>query len=188
MKLKILLVIACFTLILSFSAHAADLPEFNQPVVVTTCGQSPGALMVKMISQQSNIDCTQKDLLTAQDLKDNEYKTLIITMGTSGKGMGAAGTNMNQEEKRISDLIKTAKELDIKLIGAHVEGMARRVDENDARSIEIVIPDADALLIKNSSNEDGYFTKKSNELDIPVVFFEKNMDMGAAINEFFQIK
>ncbi len=187
MRIRFLLVAVLLVLVFSFTVNAAELPVFNQPVVVTTCGQSPGALMVKMICQQSNIDCTQNDLLTVQDLKAGNFKTLIITMGTSGKGMGAAGTNMNEEEKRISSLIKTAKELNIKLIGAHVEGMSRRVDENDARSIEIVLPDSEALLVKNASNEDGYFAEKSEELEIPAVFFEKNMDMGAAINKFFDV-
>lgn len=184
---KVLLLTIISLLALSFIAYA-ELPVFEQPAVVTTCGQSPGALMVKMISQQVGVECEQNDLLTAADLAGSNYKTLIVTMGTSGKGMGAAGTNMDQEADRINSLIETAKEKGLQVIGAHIEGMARRVDENDAKSIEIVMPQSDALIIKNSSNEDGFFTEKSEELDIPIVFFDKNMEMGEAIKELFDVQ
>lgn len=167
---------------------SAGAPAFEQPAVVTTCGQSPAALMVKMICQQVGVDCSQNDLLTAEDLKGSDYQTLIITMGTSGKGMGAAGTNMNQEEARIDKLIQIAEEKGIQILGAHVEGMSRRVDNNDEKSIEIVMPNSDALIIKNASNEDGFFTEKSEELNIPVVFFDKNMEMGNAIKELFKVQ
>jgi len=102
--------------------------------------------------------------------------------------MGAAGTNMDKEANRINSLIETAKEKGLQVLGAHIEGMSRRVDENDAKSIEIVMPQSDALIIKEASNEDGFFTEKSEELDIPVVFFEKNMEMGEAIKELFDIQ
>ncbi|MGM0601948.1 MAG: DUF6305 family protein [Bacillota bacterium] len=184
---KVLLLTLVTIFSLSFITSAA-LPVFEQPAVVTTCGQSPGALMVKMICQQAGVECEQKDLLTAADLEGSNYKTLIVTMGTSGKGMGAAGTNMNQEAERINALIKTAKENGLKVLGAHIEGMSRRVDENDAKSIEIVMPQSDALIIKEASNEDGFFTEKSKELDIPAIYFDKNMEMGEAVKELFDVQ
>ncbi|ADO76617.1 DUF6305 family protein [Halanaerobium praevalens] len=184
-KILFLTVITLFTLTF---VGAAAMPVFEEPVVVTTCGQSPGALMVKMIAQQVGIKAEQKDLLTAEGLKGNNYKTLIVTMGTSGKGMGAAGTNMKQEAKRIDNLIETAKENGLQVLGAHIEGMSRRADENDAQSIEIVMPQSDALIIKDSSNQDDFFSKKSEELNIPAIFFDKNNEMGKAFQELFDIK
>jgi len=172
---------------LSFITSAA-MPVFEEPVVVTTCGQSPGALMVKMISQQVGIKITQNDLITAEGLEGSNYKTLIVTMGTSGKGMGAAGTNMKEEAARINNLITTAKENGLQVLGAHIEGMARRADDNDAKSIEIVMPQSDALIIKDASNQDGFFTEKSEELNIPAVFFDKNNEMGKAIKKLFDIQ
>lgn len=180
-----LLFLFTFTLIISAGAQA---PTFEQPAVVTTCGQSPAALMVKMICQQVGVECTQKDLLTGEELKESDYQTLIITMGTSSKGMGAAGTNMNQEEARIDKLIEVAEEKGIQILGAHVEGMSRRVDSNDEKSIEIVMPNSDALIIKNASNEDNFFTEKSEELNIPVEYFDKNMEMGNAVEKLFDVK
>jgi hypothetical protein len=184
-KALLFTVISLFAL--SFITSAA-MPVFEQPVVVTTCGQSPGALMVKMISQQVGIDITQNDLLTAEALEESDYKTLIVTMGTSGKGMGAAGTNMDQEAERINNLITTAKENGLQVLGAHIEGMARRADDNDAKSIEIVMHQSDALIIKDASNQDGFFTEKSEELNIPAIFFDKNNEMGEAIKKLFDIQ
>jgi len=184
-KALLFTVISLFAL--TFITSAA-MPVFEQPVVVTTCGQSPGALMVKMISQQVGIKITQNDLITAEGLAGSNYKTLIVTMGTSGKGMGAAGTNMKEEAARINNLITTAKENGLQVLGAHIEGMARRADDNDAKSIEIVMPQSDALIIKDASNQDGFFTEKSEELNIPAVFFDKNNEMGEAIKKLFDIK
>ena len=184
-KALLFTVISLFAL--TFITSAA-MPVFEEPVVVTTCGQSPGALMVKMISQQVGIKITQNDLITAEGLAGSNYKTLIVTMGTSGKGMGAAGTNMKEEAARINNLITTAKENGLQVLGAHIEGMARRADDNDAKSIEIVMPQSDALIIKDASNQDGFFTEKSEELNIPAVFFDKNNEMGEAIKKLFDIK
>jgi hypothetical protein len=184
-KALLFTVISLFAL--SFITSAA-MPVFEQPVVVTTCGQSPGALMVKMISQQVGINITQNDLLTAESLEGSDYKTLIVTMGTSGKGMGAAGTNMKEEAERINNLITTAKENGLQVLGAHIEGMSRRADDNDAQSIEIVMHQSDALIIKDASNQDGFFTEKSEELNIPAVFFDKNNEMGEAIKKLFDIQ
>ena len=87
--------------------EAADIkPE--APAIVTTCGQSPGALMVKLLFKRAKIECEQNDALTADDLKDGKYKTLIITTGTSLKGMGAAGTDIDAEVKRIQAVIAEA--------------------------------------------------------------------------------
>ena len=146
----------------SLAAEQPSLPKVELPLVVTTCGQSPGALMVWVLSKQIKLPCDREDLLTAEDLKakadeGNPYKTLIITTGTSMKGMGAAGVNIDYEVARIKAIIEEAKKEDILIIGAHIEGMARRVDATDAASIATVIPESKLLLIREDSYE--YFMK-----------------------------
>ncbi len=171
----------------------ADLPKLELPLVVTTCGQSPGALMVWVLCNQIKLPCERADLLKAEDLKaraeeGNPYRTLIITTGTSMKGMGAAGVDIDFEVARIKSIIEEAKAEGITIVGAHIEGLARRVDATDTTSIETVIPESHLLLIREDSNEDGYFTRAAEELGIPIITLKETLDLADIFKELFALE
>ena len=179
--------------LVSTATEQPSLPKVELPLVVTTCGQSPGALMVWVLSKQIKLPCDRDDLLTAEDLKakaeeGNPYKTLIITTGTSMKGMGAAGVNIDYEVARIEAIIEEAKKEGILIIGAHIEGMARRVDATDAASIATVIPESKLLLIREDGNEDGYFTKAAEEQGIPIITFKETLDLSDIFKQLFNME
>lgn len=170
---------------LSYGAGEAELqPE--APAAVTTCGQSPGALMVKLILKKAGIENEQKDDLTAEDLKDGKYKTVIITTGTSLKGMGAAGTDIDAETKRVEDVIAEAKKQGMTLIGAHIEGMARRVDMTDEMSIDAVMPVSDIIVVKEESDSDGFFTKLAEEKNVPIYSVKEPLDLVETFKTLFK--
>lgn len=179
--------------LVSTATEQPSLPKVELPLVVTTCGQSPGALMVWVLSKQIKLPCDRNDLLTAEDLKvklaeGNPYKTLIITTGTSMKGMGAAGVDIDYEVARIEAIIEEAKKEGILIIGAHIEGMARRVDATDAASIATVIPESKLLLIREDSNEDGYFTEAAEEQGIPIITFKETLDLTDIFKQLFNLE
>ena len=179
--------------LISYATEQPSIPKVELPLVVTTCGQSPGALMVWVLSKQIKLPCDRQDLLTAEDLKakaeeGNPYKTLIITTGTSMKGMGAAGVNIDYEVARIEAIIAEAKKEGIFIIGAHIEGMSRRVDATDAASIATVIPESKLLLIREDSNEDGYFTKAAEEQGIPIITFKETLDLSDIFKQLFNLE
>lgn len=165
---------------------AEESVTLQTPIAVTTCGQSPGALMIKLICKKASLDCMQSNSLSVQDLQENSYKTLIITTGTSMKGMGAAGTDINVEIKRIEALIAEAKKQGIVVIGAHIEGMSRRVDKYDQMSIETVIPVSDVILIKEDSDEDGYFSDVATEKNIPIFRVTETLELKDKFQELFK--
>ena len=178
---------------ISLTTEQPSLPKVELPLIVTTCGQSPGALMVWVLSKQIKLPCDRNDLLTAEHLKakaeeGNPYKTLIITTGTSMKGMGAAGVDIDYEVARIEAIIEEAKKEGILIIGAHIEGMARRVDATDAASIATVIPESKLLLIREDSNEDGYFTKAAEEQGIPIITFKETLDLIDIFKQLFNLE
>jgi hypothetical protein len=181
----------CFGLsLISLATEQPSIPKVELPLAVTTCGQSPGALMVWVLCKQIKLPCDREDLLTAEHLKakadeGNPYKTLIITTGTSMKGMGAAGVDIDYEVARIEAIIAEAKKEGILIIGAHIEGMARRVDATDAASIATVIPESKLLLIREDSNEDGYFTKAAEEQGVPIITFKETLDLTDIFKQLF---
>lgn len=179
--------------LISYATEQPTLPKFELPLVVTTCGQSPGALMVWVLCNKIKLACDRADLLKVEDFKSKAeegkpYKTLIITTGTSLKGMGAAGVDIDYEIARIKAVIEEAKKEGILVIGAHIEGMARRVDETDAASIATVIPESNLLLVREDSNEDGYFTKAAEEQGIPIIIFKETLDLTDVFKKLFNLE
>ena len=178
----------CLLLVVSTQAQTLE-----QPVLTTTCGQSPGALMARQLAMREGLQIVQDDLATADLLREKYeagegFKTLIITMGTSGKGLGAAGIDMDFEEKRIMALIAEAKRQGMVIIGVHIEGEERRVDAADERSIEIVAPESDILIVRTDSNKDNFFTKLAEEKNIPLYVVEKSLQMAEPLRELFGLE
>ena len=162
-----------------------NLPPLQAPIIVTTCGQSPGALMFALICDELGIGCTEMDMLTITELQaqcdpaqpTQWAKVLVITTGTSLKGMGAAGVDVDSEVARCVALIEEAKKLGITVIVAQIEGPARRTDEYDEMSITLTSPLADLLITRADINGDGYFTTLAAEKGIPQVFINETLDL-----------
>jgi hypothetical protein len=170
----------------------ANVPELKPPIVVTTCGQSPGAMMVKLICDTVGIPCVEANLLTAEELAamcagPTPPKVLFITTGTSLKGMGAAGVDVDSEVKRCLVLIAKARELGLVIIVGQIEGPSRRTDEYDEKSIRAMTPEADLLITRSDVNQDGYFTKIAEEKGIPQIFINQTLDLQKLLPLLFKL-
>lgn len=162
-----------------------NLPILKAPVYVTTCGQSPGALMVGLLMGEVGLAYELIDLLTADELMSecpvDSMKdfagVLFVTTGTSLKGMGAAGVDVDSEVARCTALIAAARELGMIIIVGQVEGASRRVDEYDEQTITSMSPLADLLITRSDVNEDGYFTTLAEELGLPQIFIDDTLDL-----------
>jgi hypothetical protein len=151
------------------------------PFIVTTCGQSPGAVMMNMVAVQAGFTSVNDNNLNADSLKADEYKTLIVTTGTSMKGMGAAGTDVNAEIERCVSVINAAKEAGLTIVGAHIEGMARRTDSADAASIDAVMELADVILVIEESDSDGFFTKYAEDNNKQLIKVENTLAISSVL-------
>ena len=141
------------------------------PFVSTTCGQSPGAVMFKSLASSIGLDAVNDNALTADALLTvaPNAKTLVITTGTSGKGMGAAGTDVDDEIDRCNKLAAAAKEAGMTVVCAHIEGSARRTDAADQASIDAMLKVADIVLVIDESDNDGLFTDYCTANNIPMI-------------------
>ena len=167
------------------------------PVLLTSCGQSPGPVRVKVFLKRLKFDHEYNLQATAADLIDKKkegkpFKSLIIVTGASLKGMGAAGISVEDELERTKELITEAKKQGITIIGAHVEGMERRAqgaspgDNSDELSIDAVCPEAAILFIRKDGDEDGRFTAISKDKNIPMLTFVKNMDIPKVLKSLYE--
>ena len=192
----------CFRVVVVFAAAAAfglasaawaqpAAPKAQAPVLVTSCGQSPGPLKLTVFLKKLGIEYDYKADATQKDIASNKYKTLIIVTGASLKGMGAAGVSMKDELTRTAGIIDAAKKGGVLLIGAHIEGMARRSqgaeagDNSDEQSIDAVCPRSQALLVRKDGDEDGRFTAIAKKQNIPLITFEKNLEIEGVLKALF---
>jgi hypothetical protein len=171
--------------------QAQEAVQAELPVLLTSCGQSPGPERVKFFLGRLDMEYEYLDQATAQHLIDGSFKSVIIVTGASLKGMGAAGVSMEDELERTAALIAEAKRQGIPVIGAHVEGMSRRAqgaaagDNSDEQSIDAVMPESQLMIVREDGNEDRRFTIIADNLGIPLVLFEKNMELGTVLEGIF---
>jgi hypothetical protein len=176
---------------------AQDVPlTAEAPVLLTSCGQSPGPTRIQFFLNRLDIDHEFLDVVTAEELSaraqaGSPFKTVIIVSGASLKGMGAAGVSMREELIRTEALIAEARRQGLTIIGAHVEGMARRAqgaaagDNSDEQSIDAVMPFADLLIVRQDGDEDRRFSIISENSGVPILLFEKNMEMRDVLEGVF---
>lgn len=198
----VLLVFLGPSLLSAISTDQPQTPATEPPILITSCGQSPGATMLKVIFMRLKLEAEPKAyevnmLATADDLiksrdEGTPYKTLIIVMGASLKGMGAAGISIDSELARNAALIEEAKKQDITIIGAHIEGMKRRAqgasagDNTDEQSIDAVAPNSDLLVVNEDGNGDNRFTIISEARNIPMILVQKNLDLLEEFGKLFK--
>lgn len=155
--------------------------EFDQPMLITSVGQSADAQMVKALAERNGLKY-QYDISAKSDALNNA-KTLVIVIGGSSKGMGAAGVNQAQEEQRAKDLVAKAKEKNVKIIGMHVGGSSRRGELTD-RFIPL-IAEANYLIVVADGDNDKAFSKIANG-KMPIDFPANIADVGKYLKAAFK--
>ncbi|MDR9770543.1 DUF6305 family protein [Acetomicrobium sp.] len=94
-------------------------------IALTSAGQSPDAMMVKVVLKKMDVEVDFDSAMDPAAIKDN-HKVLIVVVGGSSKGLGAAGIDQDQEKARIEEILKIANEKGLKILVMHVGGASRR--------------------------------------------------------------
>ncbi len=181
---KCLLIVICFGSSAPL-ALAQDVPAGKLPAVITSSGQSPDAFMVKVLCDRNKIKLSYNSLLKPEAFK--EFRTVMVVMGGSAKGLGEAGIDEKEELQRVRSVIAKAKEQKAMVIGMHVGGEARRGPLSN-KFIEVAAPSSDYLIVSEDGNTDGYFTKLAKEKKIPLNVINDTPELGNLLKKMFQIK
>jgi len=182
-RFSIILIIVLSLSSLGFAIENPSLPSLNKPIFVTSCGQSPDYGVVDLLGKRrAGLELKVNPLAKPDDLIG--FKTLIIVIGGSGKGLGAAGIDVPEEVKRVEELIKKAKEEGIFILGMHLGGVERRGPVSQE-----FVPFAakvDYLIVRTDGNEDGFFTNVAKEKEIPLFLIEKSVELVEILKEIFE--
>ena len=122
------------------------------PALVTSGGQSADYQMIATVMEKQGMEFTTNNLATSADLGD--AKTLIVVVGGSSKGLGAAGIDADGELERLDELMTAAKDAGLSIIAMHTGGEARRGVLSD-KFITPVFNMADYAIVVSSGDSDG---------------------------------
>ena len=145
----------------------------ESPILVTSGGQSADYQMIGTVMGKIGMDYTVNNLATSADLGD--AKTLIVLVGGSSKGLGAAGIDADGELARLAELIDGAKSAGLSVIAMHTGGEARRGELSD-KFITPIFEKADYAIVVAAGDEDGLMAGICANAGIP-------MDSIASISE-----
>ena len=125
----------------------------STPAILTSIGQSADVDIANTLCTKAGIEVTLNKNITGDELPD-DCKTLILAVGGSSKGLGAAGIDADQELARTDALIAAAKEKGITILALHTGGSARRGTLSDS-FITPAFQGCDAAIVVSEGDSDG---------------------------------
>ena len=157
--------------------------KFQGPVLVTSFGQSTDGSMIEQVMKRlKTVAYTYNPTATSADL--GGVKTVVIAVGNSTKGLGAAGISQDQETARAKEFMAAVKKAGVKVICCHIGGATRRGAPSDAFA-DMVLPLSSYILVKEDGNEDGKFTSFAAANNIPITLVYGSKDTVDAFKQIF---
>ncbi|MFB0564821.1 MAG: DUF6305 family protein [Candidatus Aminicenantaceae bacterium] len=154
----------------AFSRGAQKEAILEQPLLITSAGQSAEVQLASILAKRAGLSYNLSKLATEKDLEN--FKTLVLVLGASMKGLGAAGLDTAKEKVRIKKLIEEAKKREISILCLHLGGESRRGKLTD-ELIADFLPVATMVIVVKSGNKDGIFSTICKENNIPLEVVEK---------------
>jgi len=145
------------------------------PMIITSAGQSDEIMTVTYLCDEIELPYDFTDTLYVSDMEggvglknsksnyaesfSNEsegtpFKTLVIAIGASLKGMGASGLSVSDEVSRVESIIKYAKEHNMKILTMAIGGEIRRGLPGSPNEvlIDVVTPASDLIVVTEDTN------------------------------------
>lgn len=168
-------------------AASGDVKEITEaiaegPIILTSVGQSADVNVVQTLLKKCEIDSDLNATVTADDL--GSYKTLVLAIGGSSKGLGAAGVDENQEVDRVKSVIAKAEEQGMTIIALHIGGSARRGTLSD-KFIPDALAAADAAIIVSEGDSDGFMKGIVTENGVATAFIDNQVGAVEPLKTIF---
>lgn len=143
----------------------------TNPLLITNVGQGAESAMVNTLCKtMAKIPAVLDDTVKAEELAESDgkpkYSFMAVVVGYSGKGMGAAGVNIDQELARAVAVLKKAQSLKIPVIIMHIGGYERRGESSDKLIKEVFKYANHAIFVSTGNYPDAvaFENKKPDNL------------------------
>ena len=155
----------------------------STPAILTSIGQSADVDIANTLCTKAGIEVTMNKNITGADLPD-DCKTLILAVGGSSKGLGAAGIDADQELARTDALISAAKEKGIIVLALHTGGSARRGTLSDS-FITPAFQGCDAAIVVSEGDSDGVMSGILSGNGTPAIYVDNTAGTLDALKTAF---
>ena len=184
MNTRVFLGFGLLSTVLAAVALAAAPAKFTaaEPVLITSAGQSADVLILKTLFTRSGMSPKVNALAKPEELQG--IKTLVVAIGGSAKGLGAAGIDGPKEHARLAALLAKAKAAGIPVFGLHIGGQAKRGDLSDEFFTQVAGAAAYLVVVKEG-DADGFMTTTAAKAKVNIQFVDKLAAVGGAIKEIF---
>ena len=157
--------------------------DFEAPVLVTSFGQSTDGSMIEQVMKRlKTVSYSYNPTATGADL--DGVKTVVIAVGNSPKGLGAAGISQEKETARAKQFMAAVEKKGVKVILCHIGGATRRGSLSDAFA-DMVLPLSSYMVVKEDGNEDSKFTSYASAHSIPITLVYGSKDTVDAFRLIF---
>ncbi len=157
----------------------ALLGSFLPPGYITSAGQTSDAAIVKVLAN-TKLKLGFSYDIAAKPQAIAGIKTLVLVLGASNKGLGAAGLSLEQDMERVKSLIAEAKKQGAKIIAMHTGGTARRGEASN-HVIALCVPLSDAVIVVEGGNTDGFFTGLCEKAGVPLIEAASIAEAGSVL-------
>lgn len=148
-------------------------------VAITSVGQSTDGMMVVTLMKKMKIEHDYDALMVPEAVSGK--KALIVVVGGSLKGLGAANTSREREKTRGKDIIIAAKKKNVKVIIMHVGGQGRRGNFSDML-INTVTNSGDRIIVVKDGNADKLFDRLKAP-DVKLVETDNILEAAAPLRD-----
>jgi hypothetical protein len=180
----VIAILMMLTLCASFVyAQQEDKALNEQPVLITSAGQSADVKLVGMLAKQQKIDAKIVEMAKPADLEG--IKTLIIVPGFSSKGLGAAGVSQKDELDRVVALLAAATEKKVAVVMIHIGGTARRGGQSDD-FCKLAANASAHMIVVAQGDEDKLFTNIAAANKAPLEIVGKIAEVGVPLGALFK--
>lgn len=159
-----------------------DKSLYEEPVLVTSFGQSTDAAMLDTVMKKVGVTYTYEATADASVVAN--YKTVIIAVGASSKGLGAAGISEADETARAEAIIKAIQDNGVEVICCHIGGSSRRGTLSDTFA-DMVMAEASYIVLKEDANFDYKFTEYAEKNNKPITLIYSTKDALSVFTDLF---
>ena len=206
--------LAVCSLVMGEALSGDEVPKAQLPVLTTSAGQSSDVMTLNIVFEEAGIGFDYCDVPTVEIISDGvglggieggegfhvesytdtetyaagtPFKTMVVAIGASLKGMGASGLTVDTEAARLKAVIEHCKKNGIYIIAVHVGGTSTRgaPGSDNERMIDAVAPFADYLIATADSNKDNRFSDIAKEKGVPFTQVDYALELVDIFKQIF---
>lgn len=185
------------------------------PVLTTSAGQSSDIVTLNLLCEHAGILYDYSDVpnvamvksgvglggleskagfyvesYTDRDLypEGTQFKTVLVAIGASLKGMGASGLSVGDEIKRLEEVLSYCKDEGMYIVGIHLGGVATRgaAGSDNERMIDVVAKYANHLVVTEAGNNDERFQALGAAKNIEITVLKNAMQLVQFLGDLIQ--